>query len=370
MNILRLWSRAELLNNPLLRGLPSMHNFAGIGFRLFFWANLVGVCALAGCVQNHAADSSNREPSIERRADSHNHPDEKTPFTIITTCGMVTDIVQRVVGDRAHVVGLLGEGVDPHLYKPTRNDVKQLLEADVVFYSGLLLEGRMSDTFTKIARTGKPVFAVTEEIDEKYLREPPEFHGHFDPHVWMDVKAWSECVGLVAKKLAEYDATHAEEYRARAEAYRSELKLLDEYARKSIASIPESQRVLITAHDAFGYFSRAYGIEVRSVQGISTESEAGVDDINRLVDLIKKRKIQAIFIETSVSEKNIRAIIEGTAQRGWKVTIGGQLYSDAMGKAGTYEGTYIGMIDHNVTVISRALGGSAPAKGLHNKLSL
>jgi manganese/zinc/iron transport system substrate-binding protein len=264
----------------------------------------------------------------------------------------------------------MGEGVDPHLYKPTRNDVKQLLEADVVFYAGLLLEGRMSETFTQIARTGKPVFAVTEGIDEKKLREPPEFAGHYDPHVWMDVKLWSECVSFVAKKLGEYDGKHADEYRVRAQDYLAELQKLDNYARRSIASIPESQRVLVTAHDAFGYFSDAYQMEVRSVQGISTESEAGVDDINRLVELLVSRKIHAIFVETSVSEKNIRAIIEGTAQRGWTVTIGGELFSDAMGKPGTYEGTYIGMIDHNVTVITRALGGTAPPRGLHEKLSL
>jgi manganese/zinc/iron transport system substrate-binding protein len=186
----------------------------------------------------------------------------------------------------------------------------------------------------------------------------------------MDVKLWSECVSFVAKKLGEYDGKHADEYRVRAQDYLAELQKLDNYARRSIASIPESQRVLVTAHDAFGYFSDAYQMEVRSVQGISTESEAGVDDINRLVELLVSRKIHAIFVETSVSEKNIRAIIEGTAQRGWTVTIGGELFSDAMGKPGTYEGTYIGMIDHNVTVITRALGGTAPPRGLHEKLSL
>lgn len=294
---------------------------------------------------------------------------EKSPFAAVTTCGMVTDIVQQVAGPRARVKGLLGEGVDPHLYKPTRNDVKQLLEADIVFYSGLQLEGRMSDTFAQIARSGKPVFAVTEGIDEKFLLEPPEFQGHFDPHVWMDVKAWSECVHFIGRTLAEVDPTHATEYQQNAAAYRIHLQQLDDYARKSIASIPVAQRVLVTAHDAFGYFGRAYGIEVRSVQGISTESQAGVDDINQLVSFLVERKVPAIFVESSVSEKNIRAIVEGTAQRGSTVSIGGELYSDAMGPTGSYEGTYIGMIDHNVTVVTRALGGSAPEKGLHAKLS-
>jgi manganese/zinc/iron transport system substrate-binding protein len=204
----------------------------------------------------------------------------------------------------------MGEGVDPHLYKPTRNDIKRLLEADAVFYSGLLLEGRMTETFAKIARSGKPVFAVTEAIDEKFLLEPPEFHGHYDPHVWMDVQAWSECVNLVANVLAEYDDAHAAVYRTRAAAYREELKVLDDYARKSIASIPAPQRVLITAHDAFGYFSRAYGIEVRSVQGISTESEAGVDDINQLVS----------FLCSGRSARSLwrRVFPKRTCERSWK----------------------------------------------------
>lgn len=305
--------------------------------------------------------------------DSSSPGDQDSPdgrFQITTTCGMVTDIVRVVAGAHADVTGLMGEGVDPHLYKPTRNDVKQLMDADVVFYVGLLLEGRMADTFTQIARKGKPVYAVTEGLEESSLREPPEFQGHWDPHVWMDVEAWSRCVEFVAEKLAEFDPEHAADYRANADAYREELRKLDEYVRAVIASIPESQRVLVTAHDAFGYFSDAYGIPVRSVQGVTTESEAGVDDVNRLVDFLVERRLAAIFIESSVSEKNIEAIIEGAAQRGWTVRIGGELYSDAMGRPGTYEGTYLGMIDHNATLIARALGGDAPERGLHGKLNL
>lgn len=291
------------------------------------------------------------------------------PYQIVTTCGMVADIVAEVAGDKADVAGLMGEGVDPHLYKPTRDDVAELLDADIVFYSGLMLEGRMSDTFTQVGRGGKPVFAVTEGIDDSYLREPPEFAGHFDPHVWMDVNAWSECVALVARELANFDAAHAAEYQKNAERYRAELKRLDEYARESIASIPPEQRLLITAHDAFGYFARAYDIEVMSAQGITTESEPGLDDINRLVDAIVERKVQAIFVESSVSNKNVQAIVEGAADRGHAVIIGGSLYSDAMGPAGTYEGTYIGMMDHNATTIAQALGGQAPETGLNGKLS-
>ena len=297
-------------------------------------------------------------------------PRQVGPYRIVTTCGMVTDITKRIAGDKAQVSGLMGEGVDPHLYKPTRGDVKQLSEADVIIYSGLLLEGRMADQFTKLARL-KPVYAVTEEVAEEpgFLIHPAAVEGHADPHVWMDVAAWSRCAGTVAKALSEYDPPNASYYQANAAAYQQELNELDAYVKRVIASIPEEQRVLITAHDAFEYFSRAYEIPVMSIQGISTESEAGVNDINRLVDAIVKRKISAVFIETSVSPKNIQAVLEGAANQGWKVKIGGELYSDAMGPANTYEGTYLGMLDHNATLIARSLGGEAPAGGFQGKLS-
>lgn len=290
-------------------------------------------------------------------------------YTIVTTCGMVTDIVREVAGTKAKVVGLMGEGVDPHLYKPTRDDVAKVLQAHVVFYSGLMLEGRMTDTFMKVARRGTPVFAVTELLDEKFLLEPEEFAGHTDPHVWMDVAGWMEAVKVVARSLGEVDAGNAAYYQQNAERYNAALVKLNEYAKQTIASIPRERRVLITAHDAFNYFGRAYGIEVRGIQGISTESEAGVADINKLVDFLVARKIPAIFVESSVSDKNIKALIEGCKSRGHAVRIGGQLFSDAMGKPGTYEGTYIGMIDHNVTTIARALGGQAPERGLNGKLA-
>ena len=291
-------------------------------------------------------------------------------YTIVTTCGMVTDIVREVAGDKAKVQGLMGEGVDPHLYKPTRDDVVKLLQADVVFYSGLMLEGRMTDTFLKVARKGTPVFAVTELLDEKFLLEPEEFAGHTDPHVWMDVKGWMDAVKVVARSLGEVDADNAEYYQQNADRYVAALAKLNDYAKQSLSSIPKDRRVLITAHDAFNYFGRAYGIEVRGIQGISTESEAGVADINKLVDYLVERRIPAIFVESSVSDKNIKALVEGSNSRGHAVRIGGQLFSDAMGKPGTYEGTYIGMIDHNVTTIARALGGQVPERGLNGKLTL
>lgn len=293
----------------------------------------------------------------------------KARFQIVTTTAMVTDIVRKVAGSHADVSGLIEAGVDPHLFKPTRGHIKRLHDADVIFYSGLTLEGRMNETFTQLQRAGKPVFAVTESLDQDYLRSPPDFAGHYDPHVWMDVSAWSQCVAHVSESLAKFDPPNADEYRANAKSYREELAKLDDYVRTVIQSIPESQRVLVTAHDAFEYFSRAYKIDVKSVQGVSTESEAGVLDVNRLVDFLVERKLPAIFVESSVNAKNIQAVIEGAASRDVTVRIGGELFSDAMGSEGTYEGTYIGMLDHNATLIARALGGEAPAKGLNGRLS-
>lgn len=288
---------------------------------------------------------------------------------VVCTVGMVADIVRAVAGDHAQVDHIIGEGVDPHLYRPTRSDVIALDRADIVFYSGLLLEGRMQDTLVRTASGEKPVHAVTRLIDPDYLLEPPGFGGHPDPHVWMDVAGWIRAVDAVAQALGEDLPEHAPEFNRNAEAYRAELTALDDYAHRVIGSVPESRRVLITAHDAFNYFGRAYGIDVRGIQGISTESEAGLEDINRLVDLIVERGIAAVFVETSVADKNVRALVEGAAARGHALRIGGTLFSDAMGAPGTYEGTYIGMIDHNATTIARALGGSAPARGMQGRLA-
>lgn len=292
----------------------------------------------------------------------------KTPYTAVATTGMVADIVRAVAGDKAEVTNIIGEGVDPHLYKPTRADVARLMEADVVFYSGLLLEGKMSDVLVKVSRN-KPVHAVTELVEDSYKLEPPEMQGHFDPHLWMDVQGWMQAVKAVTIALSEYDPANKELYQKNSAAYLEELTKLDTYAKERAASIPEKSRVLVTAHDAFNYMGRAYGLEVIGIQGISTESEAGLDDLNKLVDMLVERKITAVFIETSVADKNIRALLEGAKARGHEVSVGGELFSDAMGAPGTYEGTYIGMIDHNITTIVRALKGEAPETGLNGKLS-
>jgi manganese/zinc/iron transport system substrate-binding protein len=286
----------------------------------------------------------------------------------VATVGMVADIVRNVGGPHVEVIQLMGPGVDPHLYKATRDDVETILQADVVFYSGLMLEGKMIDTLVKIGRS-KPVYSVTESIEEKYLLEPPNLAGHYDPHVWMDVSAWAKAVDAVAAALAQFDPAHADTFKSNASAYREQLDKLHAYGLESIASIPAKARVLITSHDAFEYFGRAYGLEVEGVQGISTESEAGLQRINELVDLIVDRQVRAVFVESSVPRKNIEAIVEGARSRGGEVTIGGELFSDAMGKQGTYEGTYIGMMDHNITLAARALGGKVPERGMQGKLA-
>jgi manganese/zinc/iron transport system substrate-binding protein len=291
----------------------------------------------------------------------------KYPIRAAATVGMVADIVREVAGERAAVTNIIGSGVDPHVYSPTRSDVAVLLKSDIIFYAGLLLEGQMADILVKVSRK-RPVFAVTELLQQDYLIHDSDT-AHNDPHVWMDVQGWMKAVQVVVDAMVEFDPPHADEYRSRAVAYQERLKRLDDYAKSAIASIPADQRVLITAHDAFNYMGRAYGIEVMGIQGLSTESEAGLKDINRLVDLLVERGIPAVFVETSVSDKNVKALIEGAASRGHTVVIGGELFSDAMGPPGSYEGTYEGMIDHNVTVITRALGGDAPVTGMQGKLN-
>ena len=291
------------------------------------------------------------------------------PYQIVCTTGMITDVAKNVAGDRANVTGLMGPGVDPHLYKPTRQDIVTLTRADVVFYNGLLLEGKMTDALIRVAVAGKKVYAVTELLDESFLLEPQEFQGLYDPHVWMDPSAWKQAVEVIRDKLIEFDPEGASTYRANAQNYSEQLDELHAYCAQALATVPESQRILVTAHDAFAYFGRAYGIDVYGIQGISTESEAGLRRIQEIVDLLVERQVPAVFVETTVSDRNVRALIEGARARGHTVKIGGQLYSDAMGAPDTYEGTYIGMIDHNATTIARALGGNTPAGGMAGKLA-
>lgn len=283
--------------------------------------------------------------------------DEKIEVT--TTVGMIGDIVRNVGGDKVDVTALMGPGVDPHVYKPTAGDVGRLDRADIIFYGGLELEGRMTDIFEKIARAGKPTYAVSEEIPAERLRPLAGSTTHHDPHIWFDVTLWTLAVDAVRDRLSEHYPEHAAYFAQQAAAYRTQLDQLDRYIWDQVATVPEQQRVLITAHDAFGYFGLQYGFEVQGVQGISTSSEAGTADIQHLVDFIVERRIPAMFVESSVSPSTIEAVQAAARDRGWDVVVGGQLFSDAMGKSGTPEGTYIGMVTWNVDTIVAALRGQA-----------
>jgi manganese/zinc/iron transport system substrate-binding protein len=279
---------------------------------------------------------------------------ENKKIKIVTTTGMIKDAVENVAGDLVEVVALMGPGVDPHLYKATQGDLEKLTSADIVFYNGLHLEGKMGEVMEKLGHT-KHVIAISSEIPDSLLRAVPGFQGTHDPHIWFDVKLWEHAVTAVSGFLQEYDSANADLYAARSNLYLLRLDSLHSAVRKSVGEIPQAQRVLITAHDAFGYFGDAYNIEVRGLQGISTVSEFGLRDVTDLVNFIISRKIKAIFVETSVSEKSINAVVEGCTQKGWNVKIGGSLFSDAMGADGTPEGNYIGMVNKNVETIVNAL---------------
>jgi len=294
--------------------------------------------------------------------------DPDRPRRVVATTGMIGDIAEALAGDVIELSVLMGPGIDPHLYKPTRGDVERLERADLILYNGLRLEGRMQDVLSRLARRGRAVLAVAEQLDASALLDDDE-SDHFDPHVWMDVQRWMQVTDAVRDQLIDLLPEHAEAIRTAAYAYRERLEALDDYARSVVSTIDESARVLVTAHDAFGYFGAAYGLEVHGIQGLSTESEAGLRDIERLIDLLIDRRIPAIFLETSVADRSAEALIERTRARGHEVRVGGRLFSDAMGSPGTYEGTYEGMIDHNVTVIVRALGGHAPPRGMQGRLS-
>ena len=273
---------------------------------------------------------------------------------VVCTTGMVVDLAQRIGGDRVRVIGLMGPGVDPHYYKASQGDLAKLDRADVIFYNGLSLEGKMQDIFGKMARI-KRIVAVADAIDKADLLQPDELEGHYDPHIWFDVSLWSKTIDPVVRALSEIDSEGAESYQRNGDSYRKELYSLDAWVTEQIEQIPIGQRVLITAHDAFGYFGQAYGIEVMGLQGISTVAEYGVNDVTGLVDFISERNIRAIFVESSVPERSIEAVRQGCLQRGHTVSIGGTLFSDAMGGQGSGADTYVGMVRSNVETVVGAL---------------
>ncbi|WP_414694791.1 metal ABC transporter solute-binding protein, Zn/Mn family [Paenibacillus sp.] len=274
---------------------------------------------------------------------------------VTTTIGQITDLVERIGGEHVEVAGIMPSGVDPHLYKATQGDIAKFERADIIFYNGLHLEGKMTEVFEEMAEL-KPTIPVAEAVDPAMLIPVSENGAQgYDPHIWFDVKLWMQAAEQVRDELAKLDPERAASYEANAEAYLKELEALDAYVREQVATIPERQRVLVTAHDAFGYFGKAYGIEVRGLQGISTAAEAGSKDVTDLRDYLIERGIKAVFVESSVSSRAITAVIEGAKKLGHDIREGGMLYSDAMGEAGTEEGTYVGMVRHNVDTIVAAL---------------
>lgn len=298
-----------------------------------------------------------------RPAPSEKPAASPTGLNVVTTTSMVGDLVRRIAGDRAQVTALIGEGIDPHLYRPTSSDVGKMMKSDILFYSGLGLEGAMQSAFENASKRGRTVVAVTDQLPKERLRHPSEFAGHPDPHVWHDPTLWMLCLDRIVEVLSEKDPANAAGYQERAKEYREELRQLDEYARQLIETIPKGSRTLVTAHDAFEYFAATYGLTVRSVQGISTDSEPGIQDINNLVDYLVQHRIPAFFTEATINPDSLKAVMERCVQKGWQVRTGGTLYSDSMGTPGSYEGTYPGMIEHNVTTIVRALQGTVPEGG-------
>ena len=294
------------------------------------------------------------------------YADEK-PNVVVTT-GMIADAVSNIAEDLVNIKVLMGSGVDPHAYRQTRSDIVALANADLVLWNGLYLEAQMEEFLLELAND-RPVVAVAEKVPDNLLIGSDEYDGRFDPHLWMDPSIWSYLVLNVKDALIEILPEAKTRFTYNTENYLKEIEQLKNYTNRVLASVPQKNRILLTSHDAFNYFGQAYGFNVIGIQGISTESEAGLQRMSELVDLIIEMNVQAVFIETSVSDRNIKALVEGASAMGHEVTVGGELFSDAMGEPGSYEGTYIGMIDSNSTTIAIALGGDAPSTGMLNKLN-
>lgn len=275
---------------------------------------------------------------------------------VVATTSMLADLIKSIGGEHVVVTGLMGPGVDPHLYQASAGDVTRMARAGILFYNGLHLEGKMADVFQQMHRRDIPTVAVAEEsVDDADLLESSAFQGNYDPHIWFDVSLWIRAAETVKNTLSAQDPDNRADYEANFEAYRDELLELDEYVRRRVEELPEDRRILITSHDAFGYFGRAYGFEVRGLQGISTATEAGTADVQRLVEYVVERRIPAMFIESSVSPKGIEAVREAVRSRGFDVAIGGTLYGDALGDPRSPSGTYVGMVRHNVDTIVASL---------------
>ncbi|MCM3041779.1 zinc ABC transporter substrate-binding protein [Paenibacillus motobuensis] len=292
---------------------------------------------------------------VEGEASHLQRAEDGNKIQVVSTIGMITDVVQEVGGDEVEAIGLMGPGVDPHLYKASQGDMTRLDRADMIFYGGLHLEGKMTEIFEKLERS-KPTVAVSRGIDTSLLRSGEDAGGtQYDPHIWFNVKHWISATETIRDALASYDPAHADLYNDNAEKYIQQLKELDEEVQTAVAKIPQSGRVLVTAHDAFGYFGEAYGIKVMGLQGISTAAEYGSKDVSELRDYLVDNKIKAVFVESSIPTKSMEAVIAGAKEKGHEVEIGGELYSDSLGEPGSDADTYIKMVRHNVSTIVNAL---------------
>ena len=276
-------------------------------------------------------------------------------LNIVTTTTMITDLVNQIGGDKINVQGLMGSGVDPHLYKASEGDVTKLAQANLIFYGGLHLEGKLVDVFEKMERQKIKTIAVSDALDKKTLISSELFASNYDPHIWFDVRNWELITTFVVQKLSEASPENKAIFEENGKKYLEELKNLDAEIKSIISTLPEDKRILVTAHDAFNYFGQAYGFKVVGLQGLSTATEAGVQDVQNLASFIIDKKVKAIFVESSVPRRTIEALQAAVNSKQHQVEIGGTLYSDALGNAGTVEGTYIGMFQYNVKTIVNAL---------------
>lgn len=312
---------------------------------------LLATLLLAACGQQTPATepAANATPASEARTE---------PLNVVVTTQQIADTVQNIAQDRITLTNLLGPGIDPHTYVATEGDIQTFQEADLIFYNGLLLEAQMTRILEQIGENGQTrVVAVADQLDPlTLLNWEPEAGLPYDPHVWNDVRLWMRVTEVMRDTLIDMDPANADFYTDNTASYLTELEELHEYTLAQVEQIPQELRVLVTAHDAFSYYGRAYGLQVEAVQGISTESEASAADIQALADIIIQRQVPAIFVETTISPRTIEAVQQAAAAGGQEVSIGGELYSDAMGEPGTAEGTYIGMMRHNIDTIVGALG--------------
>lgn len=272
---------------------------------------------------------------------------------IVCTTGMIRDCIQEIVGDSTEVIGLMGPGTDPHLYNPTQADMTALSEADIIIYNGLHLEGKMIDVLNNMKRR-KYVFAVADGISKDRLINQTDIEDAYDPHLWFDVALWNDGIKSVADSVIELFPRSRDMLGRNLVVFNNELQLLDGRVKDVMSAIPEERRVMVTAHDAFSYFGKAYGIEVRGLQGISTTAGVAIKDVKELVTFLTERQVHTIFIESSVPPQALESVIEGCAAKGHTIEVGGMLYSDAMGPEGTAEGTYTGMIEHNLGLLQKA----------------